>query len=324
MRREKRTYDARTLVFLAIAILLVVVLDYLIDPIKPPPQVDVPEVNVVAEPLSLPTFAPPHDVDTEMIDAPLPPVTLPLPPWRAYAVPAGVAADDPRPRVVVIIDDMGLDRRNSRAVMELPGPLTLAFLPYADDLPAQTAQARERGHELMVHVPMEPVNGTIDSGPNTLRGDMAEDEFYAALNANLFAFDGYVGINNHMGSRLTQDSAAMQRVMAEMHGRGLLFVDSRTINNSVAAAEAAAASVPHAVRDVFLDHEVTYEFAADALDQLERIARKKGSAIAIGHPKPQTIEALRAWLPTLEEKGIVLVPVSATVSVPPPDVEEEE
>lgn len=331
MRREKRTYDARTLVFLAVAVLLVVVLDYLIDPIKPPTPVSPQEEEVQLQ--TLPTFAPPYDLSTEMIDAAedgavgedeaadtsLPPVMLPLPPWRAYAVPTGIAPDDPRPRVVIIIDDMGLDRRNSRAVMDLPGPLTLAFLPYADDLPAQTAQAREQGHELMVHVPMEPLNGTIDSGPNTLRSEMTEDEFYKSLSANLFAFDSYVGINNHMGSRLTQDRDAMRRVMAQLHGRGLLFVDSKTINSSIAADEAAAALVPHAVRDVFLDHEVTYEFAADALDKLERIARRNGRAIAIGHPKPQTIEALRAWLPTLEEKGFVLVPVSAVVSVPPVD-----
>lgn len=136
------------------------------------------------------------------------------------------------------------------------------------------------------------------------------------LNKDLSAFSGYVGINNHMGSKMTQDRPGMARVMAELRTRGLLFIDSRTINTSVAADEAEKAGIPYAVRDVFLDHEETYEAVAGALEEVERKALKDGFAIAIGHPREETVKALREWLPTLEAKGIALVPVSAVVTVP--------
>lgn len=234
-----------------------------------------------------------------------------LPAWRRYAVP--VATSPGRARVVVIIDDMGMDRKNTRAAMDLPGPLTLAFLPYAGELPAQTAYGRGKGHELMVHVPMEPVKGMQKGAPAMLRPGMGAEELRAVLEKDLAAFEGYVGINNHMGSKMTQDGPGMAAIMRVLSERGLLFVDSRTINSSVAADEAAKAGVPHAVRDVFLDHEETYAFAHDALEQVERKALKDGVAIAIGHPKPETIRALREWLPTLPGKGIDLVPVSAVM-----------
>jgi polysaccharide deacetylase 2 family uncharacterized protein YibQ len=267
-----------------------------------------PEKPVFSPPLELEMMAPlvpfkVYEKEMEAIE----------PAWIKNAVASDVSKD--KPRVVVIIDDLGMDRKHTKAVMDLPGPLTLAFLPYAGDLKRQTAYGHDKGHELMVHVPMEPVKGTLDAGPSVLRPDMPDDEFDRVLKADLDSFDGYVGINNHMGSKMTQDSAGMQRVMRELGRRGLLFVDSRTIDTSVAAVEAKKYGVPFAVRDVFIDHEETYEAASNALQNIEEKALKNGLAIAIGHPKEKTIQALAAWLPTLKSKGIELVPISAAVTV---------
>ena len=219
-----------------------------------------------------------------------------------------------KPKIVIIIDDVGVSVKNSRDIMALPAPLTLAFLPYARNLPSMTTQAREKGHELMIHVPMEAMNGDMDLGGVALKANMSSAAMNSELTDKVFtAFEGYKGINNHMGSRLTQDSAAMKLVMKHLKQRGLYFVDSRTINSSVAAHMAAEAGVKHATRDVFLDHYTDIESVTKALGSLERIAAKNGVAIGIGHPKPNTVAALKRWLPTLRAKGFELVPASQVV-----------
>lgn len=237
----------------------------------------------------------------------------PAPVEKAAIVPVmGARPPVKKGTVVIIIDDMGLTA-GSREVEKLPGPLTLAYLPYAQGLPEQTARAHKRGHELMVHMPMQPMNARVDGGPTLLKVDQSEEKFMELLRYNLSQFDGYVGINNHMGSRLTQSRTAMDRVMKELSRRGLYFVDSKTIGNSVAASAAADAGLAYAERDIFLDHEINMPFIRNALKQVEWTARHKGYAIAIGHPHDETIRALAEWLPTLKEKGLTLRPASAVV-----------
>lgn len=226
-----------------------------------------------------------------------------------YKRPAGGAA-----KVVIIIDDMGLARSNTRAIMDLPAPLTLAFLPYADNLAEFTKPALEKGHELIIHVPMEPMGSGHSLGPAGLTTRLSEAEFKATLNTHIFpSFDGYVGINNHMGSKLTQNRQAMGWVMEELKSRGLYFVDSKTIGSSVAARVAMENGVPFAERDVFLDHYDTLDSVMKALGELERVAHRKGVGIAIGHPKNHTIEALRRWMPDMAKRGLELVPASAVL-----------
>lgn len=217
------------------------------------------------------------------------------------------------PRIAVIIDDMGVDTKRSKQVITMKGPLTLAFLPYARDVDRYARAGRDYGHELMIHMPMEAMNGKLDLGGIRLDTSMSPSEIDMMLDRAFGSFGGYVGINNHMGSRLTQDRDYMDMVMERLERRGLLFVDSRTINSSVAADVAGEHNVPFAVRDVFLDHEATPEFVRNSLQQLEYTARYNGYAIAIGHPKDATIQVLKEWLPTLKEKKIALVPISMIV-----------
>lgn len=231
--------------------------------------------------------------------------------------PQVAALMPPQARIVIIIDDMGDDRVHTREAAALPGPLTLSYLPYPSRIGEEVAEGRSAGHEIMMHMPMEPLKSDLAKQDYFLRTGMTAEAFGQVLDRNLAAFSGYVGINNHMGSRLTQDHEAMQRVMEVLKARGLLFVDSRTISTTVAAEEAGKEGVPYAERNVFLDDDVSPEAVRKQLARVEQVARERGLAIAIGHPKAATIEALREWLPTLKDKGFILVPISAAVAHQP-------
>ena len=219
-------------------------------------------------------------------------------------------------RIAVVIDDVGMDVRRSREAIALPAPVTLALLPYAPKVREIAREGKAAGHHLIIHVPMEAMDKTANIGPGGLHTGMSEEAFNAALSKMFESFDGYEGINNHMGSRLTQDSGAMARLMPKLAARNLYFLDSKTVATSVGARAAAQGGVRHAERDVFLDHVETRQFADHALANTEKLALKRGYAIAIGHPKDNTIAALRAWIPGLANKGIELVPVSQLLSKP--------
>jgi polysaccharide deacetylase 2 family uncharacterized protein YibQ len=248
------------------------------------------------------------------------PARAPLPAWRRFA--ARVSLVPEKPMIAVVIDDLGLDTMRTARTIGLPSPLTLAFLPYGNRLPAESKAARTAGHELLIHMPMEPQGPTTaDPGPQALMVELGPDEIRNRLDRALGRFSGYVGINNHMGSRFTADAAAMDVVLAELGRRGLLFLDSRTTDRTVADARAYAAGVAFARRHVFLDAELTGDGVAARLGDLETVARKAGYAIAIGHPHDVTLDALEKWLPAARAKGFQLVPVSAIVArlaTPPP------
>ncbi|MEQ8333071.1 divergent polysaccharide deacetylase family protein [Nisaea sp.] len=234
-----------------------------------------------------------------------------IPAWIRNAVT--VKAEAGKPMIALVIDDVGIDRRRSDAVIALPGPMTLSFLTYAEDLARQTAAARARGHELMVHVPMQPKSADADPGPNVLRVRDTPAQLAEKLEWGLSRFEGYVGINNHMGSRFTIDRAGMQTVMTALGSRGLFFLDSVTAPDSAGTNTARAAGVPVLTRDVFLDNEDTPEEVRFRLEQLEKIALRTGAAIAIGHPHDATISVLRDWIPDAIARGFAIVPVSALV-----------
>lgn len=232
-----------------------------------------------------------------------------LPPWRLYAVPSEVGDDVPM--IAVVIDDLGMNRRLTRRVLKLPAPLTASFLAYADDLPEQAAEASAAGHELLVHTPMEPLDN--NPGPGALMLGMDDDEIRDRLAMMLGSFSGYVGINNHMGSRFTADEHGMEVVLDEVNRRGLLFLDSLTGKNSAGKRIAREKGMPYAVRNVFLDNARESSKVMQQLRLLERLALKNKAAVGIGHPHPATIDALSRWIPEARRRGFALVPVSAVV-----------
>ncbi len=233
------------------------------------------------------------------------------PTWLKHAVAAAVGDD--RPIIAIVIDDLGLNRPNTAKLNDLPSPLTLAFLPYAGRIEAQADAAHAAGHELLLHLPMEPV-GSDWPGPDALTTKLDQEEFVGRLEKNLDRFEGFVGINNHMGSKLTADSSRMDIVMRELRKRDVLFLDSKTSARSIAGQLAGRNGVPNTTRDVFLDHVIDPGAIRRQLALTETIARRSGSAVAIGHPHSTTIQALREWLPSLEERGFVLAPISAVVA----------
>jgi polysaccharide deacetylase 2 family uncharacterized protein YibQ len=235
-----------------------------------------------------------------------------LPAWKRNAVLVDVPPD--MPKIVVIIDDLGEDRPHTRDIIALPGPLTLSYFPFPAHIADEVKAGKAAGHEIMMHMPMEPIQADLETGDYFLTTRQTPEQLKATLDKNLAAFSGYVGINNHEGSRLTGNLQAMDEIMVELRARGLLFVDSRTTPHSVAAQIAAAHKVPYTVRDVFLDDEPQLDQVKRQLQDVERIARRYGHAVAIGHPREDTIAALKEWLPSLKEKGFVLVPVSAVVT----------
>jgi polysaccharide deacetylase 2 family uncharacterized protein YibQ len=192
--------------------------------------------------------------------------------------------------------------------------VTLAYLPYSPHIALQTKAAAAKGHELMVHLPMAPEGMRVNPGPNYLGVDHSPEELKARINANLNAFSGYVGVNNHMGSAFTQDRAGMDILAQELKARGVYFLDSMTAPESIGEKAARAASVRATHRDVFLDHYEDMSHVLASLERLERIARKTGAAVAIGHPKDVTLDALEKWLPTLQAKGFDLVPMSELIN----------
>ncbi|WP_404426860.1 divergent polysaccharide deacetylase family protein [Thalassospira australica] len=230
------------------------------------------------------------------------------PPWQKFA--ALTPETGTAPVIAIVIDDAGLDQPRTARTIELPGPVTISYLPYARDLQRQVRDARARGHEVMLHMPMEPSSATVDPGPHALRTGFDRDKILGEMTWMLDRFDGYVGVNNHMGSKFTSDPERMQVVMEVMKSRGLLFLDSKTSAKSVGFSMARQYDVPALERDVFIDDADDAAKIAAMLARTEKVATNQGFAIAIGHPRDLTLEALHKWIPAIQAKGFVLVPVT--------------
>jgi len=270
----------------------------------PPPVVAAPPAPVVAVP---PTAEP--------LVAALPvPSLATLPRWRQFAVAATAPLVQDVPLIAIVIDDMGVDKKRSGLAIDLPAPLTLSFLTYATDLARQTERARGRGHELMLHVAMEPGSKVADPGPNPLLTTLSDAELRRRLEWSFLRFSTYVGVNNHMGSKFTANRKAMGIVIEEIKRRGLLFLDSRTSGRTVGAKLAREMGVPVAERNIFIDHENNIEAVHAQLRKVEQLARSTGAVIAIGHPRDVTIRALQEWLVGIEAKGFKLVPLTTIVA----------
>jgi hypothetical protein len=230
--------------------------------------------------------------------------------WQRNAVPFRDLRG--KPLIAIVIDDVGIDRLHSKRAWELPGPLTMSFLPYSRDLHEQAKAARAHGQELMLHLPMEPM-GHADPGPNALKVALTDSELKQRVTTALDSFDGYVGVNNHMGSRFTAYRPGMEIVLKQFRARGLLFLDSRTTRSSVGDQVAQELGVPSVTRNVFLDDDESPDAVRRELAETEAVARRQGFAVAIGHPHETTLQALAEWLPTVAGKGFVLAPLSAVL-----------
>jgi len=251
-----------------------------------------------------------QSVPIERLEA-LVPERMVEPAWRTNAA---AWKEGTRAKIAIVIDDLGLDEQMTRQMATFNAPLTMAFLPYAENLAFQTEFAAEQGHELMVHLPMQPKNDAADPGPNALLESVDPDEFERRILWNLGRFEGYVGVNNHMGSALTENPGLMVRLMVHLRKGGFLFLDSLTSPESVGARAAAATGVPHISRDIFLDNNRDIQSIIAQLEATKRIARARGYAVAIGHPYEETLKALEFWYGGLDTSKFMLVPLSQLVA----------
>ncbi|MEO1040338.1 MAG: divergent polysaccharide deacetylase family protein [Pseudomonadota bacterium] len=219
----------------------------------------------------------------------------------------GVSAETaPAGRLAVIIDDIGFDGAALDRLLALDVPLTLSVLPYAADAPGAARRISAAGQEVFLHLPMEP-SGLEDPGPYALTKDLGAEAMQARVLWALSRTPGARGVNNHMGSRLTTDSGAVQRALTPLAGEGLVFVDSLTAPRSVAARTAIGLGIEAAQRDVFLDHEREPAAIQARLDEALMLAAQHGRAIAIGHPYRETLQVLETLGARADAAGVELV-----------------
>ena len=210
--------------------------------------------------------------------------------------------------ITLIIDDIGYNLRNGLRAVNLPGAVSYAVLPHTPYSQRLAKTAHQQGKTVMLHAPMTNVHQR-EPGPGTLSSSMNRETFDQELKEALADIPFVQGVNNHMGSELTQDSERMQWLMEEVSKRRLFFIDSRTTAKSVAAETARSNGVPSMSRDVFLDHIRTPEAVNEAFDALIRKAKRNGHAVGIGHPHRITLDMLEDRLPELQAQGIRLISV---------------
>ena len=222
----------------------------------------------------------------------------------AIALPAQPASH--QPRLAIVIDDLGNDPAQADALFRLSYPLTLSVLPHLSSSGEIAEEAHRRGYQVLLHLPMASTSGEKDEAielhPGMDSGAVAQT-FAAMLDTVPYA----VGVNNHEGSRGTSDPTLMSELMPLLRERKMFFVDSRTTAATVAETAAHTAGVPATSRNVFLDDDQSPAAIRKQFARAVRDAREKGSALAIGHPHPETLQVLSEMLPEAERRGVTLV-----------------
>jgi len=237
-----------------------------------------------------------------------------------FVLPAGAfaaGADNPVPAIALIIDDLGNQRLPGKHAVLLPGPVACAFLPEGPFTRELARAAHARDKEVMLHLPMQasgPLQNTHGAGVLTL--DMTRQQYLTTLERDLSAIPHVSGLNNHMGSLLTRHPGNMGWLMQALRERGnLFFIDSRTTRATVARRMAYEFGIPSSERNVFLDNEPEAPAIRQQFQRLLAIARRDGTALAIGHPYPATIEVLKEELQQLGRSGVRLVPVAQLIEL---------
>ncbi|HET8925988.1 MAG TPA: divergent polysaccharide deacetylase family protein [Candidatus Acidoferrum sp.] len=227
--------------------------------------------------------------------------------------PTGEAKKSAQAQLAIILDDLGSDRAAADAIFALPYPLTISVLPHHEHSVEIAQEAKRRGYQVMLHLPMQSI---ANETPETreLHPGMPAAELASLVADFLESVPGAVGVNNHQGSQATSDAGLMSELMPVLGERHLFYVDSRTTAATVAYDTAQSFGVPSAFRNVpFLDDLAQVPAVRKQLELALRDAREKGEAIAIGHAHPATLQALREILPQGQARGVRLVFASELV-----------
>jgi len=280
------------------------------------PDTDAEMLVGEAAPPSTPPQSPPALAE-ELAQEPVASQTEPAgaqPRWQRYSQDFDDSGK--RPRIAIVLTGMGLSSATTEAAInQLPAAVTLSFTPYSSRLDQWISLARTNGHEVMLDLPMEPTSYPDDDpGPQALLTALSPAQNLERLNWTLGRASGYVGVATVMGSRFTTSEDALMPVIEALKEQGLIFLDNRSSQESVAWRLATKIGAASAVNDRTLDTAQASRVAIDArLVQLEGIARAEGFAVAMGRPYPVTIERLREWAKGLPERGFDLAPISAVV-----------
>lgn len=218
-----------------------------------------------------------------------------------------------KPTVAIIIDDLGYRHLEGQRVLGLPREVTLSILPHTPFGREFAEGGHAKGMEIMLHLPLQPMDATVDPGPGGILLESGSREVSGLLSEGLASVPYVVGVNNHMGSMLTRHPGHMTWLMEELGRRKLFFVDSFTTPLSIALQMAHETGVPAVRRNVFLDANPDEAAVAAEFDRLLELAREHGYAVAIGHPYPGTMNVLEKRLPELERNGFRLVPASELI-----------
>jgi polysaccharide deacetylase 2 family uncharacterized protein YibQ len=219
-----------------------------------------------------------------------------------------------RPKVAIVIDDLGGENQMSQEILHWNVPLTLSILPFTPYSKVLAQQAHQRGKEVILHLPMEPYGyPQTKPGEGVLLQEMEEEKLLRQLSRDLEAVPNIKGVSNHMGSRLMEDPGKVRIIMKELKRRGLFFLDSRTSPQTMGIQIAESIGVRATERNLFLDHSQDPEEIKRQLEKLAQLSLETGSAIGIGHPHPSTLKSLKEMIPRMKEKGIKIVPLSSLV-----------
>jgi polysaccharide deacetylase 2 family uncharacterized protein YibQ len=230
--------------------------------------------------------------------------------WKAASFGKGErlnlpAADKEKPKVVIIVDDMGFNKDTVDRLLEIELPINFAILPYLPYSRYAAEEAEQRGWDVILHLPMEPksISGYVggDAGDGVLLESLTKKEIIKKLDDNISAVPYVKGVNNHMGSKFTENPELMEIVLRELNAKGLFFIDSKTSADSKGFEIAKTLGMKTAIRDVFLDQVSQDEhYVNSQILRLVNISKEKGYAVGICHPYPETLKALRYMLPKIE------------------------
>jgi uncharacterized protein len=305
-KRSTRRSGSRTGAVIALAALVVfafVAGRALLRPRLQPPHRRV--AAVAASPLQ----PPPPTLAPALTPSPAPsesPVVVSPSPSPSPATQQTPAASAGSPRIALIVDDCGQWIATERGFLALGIPLTMSVLPDVPYTGEIAREASDAGKGVMLHLPMETLSG-LNPGPGKVTTAMSDSAIVAQVQADLDQVPLAGGVNNHEGSKASADGRVMRDVIGVLAKRGDFFIDSRTSPASVGEQTAQALGVPTAARDVFLDNRADVAYTEAQLLEAAEIAKRHGTAIAIGHPRPTTLEAVRDLIPRLEASGVQFV-----------------
>ncbi|MCD6508073.1 divergent polysaccharide deacetylase family protein [Candidatus Poribacteria bacterium] len=218
------------------------------------------------------------------------------------------------PMISIIIDDMGRSTEAFERLVNLKAPITLSFLPGLPFTKEQSVKAKAMGFDVMLHLPMEPLGyPQVNPGKLAVLCEMSDSQIERTIETAIKLVPAAIGVDNHMGSKATEDERVMRSVLSVLKRHKLFFVDSLTTNRSIGYKLARHLGVPTARNDLFIDNLRNTDAVTKYLDRLADIARRRGYAIGIGHPYPETISALERDIPKLRKNGIGFVGVSELV-----------